>query len=209
MSTVFDPNDIDALEEGLDEEIVVDPVEGAPDADADGDADADADEDEDDDDDINLLQQPQLTRADKTLEELLGLLDDPYFTPIIPDAVTDYYLAKNGLATADVQVKRLLALATQKFVSDIATDAYEYSRIRSNTAIHASNNPQTRARALLMATVANAKGDANLGDDGEQDPSASAALSNQNKEKVCLTMEDLSSALDEYGLNVNRPQFYR
>lgn len=214
MSAVFDPNDIDELEEGLDEEIVVDPQPSVRNSDQNGEEDDDEgdddEDDDDDDDDMNLLHQPDLTRADKTLEELLGLLDDQYFTPIIPDAVTDYYLAKNGLTTSNVQIKRLLALATQKFISDIATDAYEYSRIRSNTALHSSNNPQTRSRALLMATVANAKGDSNIGDDnGDQDPSSSAALSNQNKEKVCLTMEDLSSALDEYGLNVNRPQFYR
>lgn len=211
MSAVFDPNDIDELEEGLDEEIVVDTPQSRETAGQNGEEEEeDDDEDDDDDDDLNLLQQPQLTRADKTLDELLGLLDDQYFTPIIPDAVTDYYLAKNGLTTSNVQIKRLLALATQKFISDIATDAYEYSRIRSNTALYSSNNPQTRSRALLMATVSNAKGDSNIGDDnGEQDPTSNTALNNQNKEKVCLTMEDLSSALDEYGLNVNRPQFYR
>lgn len=77
------------------------------------------------------LPNSDLTRADKTLDEILSMLDDDEFTPIIPDAVTDYYLAKNGFSTSNIKIKRLMALATQKFINDIATDAYEYSRIRS------------------------------------------------------------------------------
>ena len=73
---------------------------------------------------------PELTRKDKTLKEVLDLLEGD-FAPIIPDTVTDYYLAKNGFSTADTKIKRILALAAQKFVLDIAQDAYEYSRIRS------------------------------------------------------------------------------
>lgn len=204
---------------------------------------------------LNVPPIPELTRADKTLDELLDLLDDPDFTPIIPDAVTDYYVAKSGLDlnfTSNIEatkIKRLLALATQKFISDIATDAYEYSRIRSNTAVYSSNNPQARARALMLATMAKAKGstgnnnssnnndgnntntsnngnDNNSNDDNSNNnanpnngnadgdvtvngSSLNPAGANQNKERVSLKIEDLSSALDEYGLNINRPQFYR
>lgn len=159
------------------------------------------------------LQMPVMTREDKSLEEVLDMMDDEDFTPIIPDAVTDYYLAKSGFATSNRKIKRLLALATQKFVSDIATDAYEYSRIRSNTAVHNSSNPQSRARALMMATVMNSQGhsasdDAEDGTSNENPLSGSLGGTNQNQ-RVTLTIRDLSSALDEYGLNVDRPQFYR
>lgn len=112
----------------------------------------------------------------------------------IPDAVTDYYLAKNGLDCDDVRIKRILALATQKFISDIATDAYEYSRIRSSSAVYNSANPQTRNKALVAGAA------------GQQNTTSSAGTSSK---KVVLTMEDLSSALAEYGLNVSRPDFYR
>src|SRR3954468_21660855 len=51
-------------------------------------------------------------------------------------------MTKAGLPPApqtDQRLARLLALATQKFIADIAADAYQYSRIRaSNTT---SNNP--------------------------------------------------------------------
>ncbi|KAG7813175.1 hypothetical protein KL921_000721 [Ogataea angusta] len=166
-----------------------------------------------------LPQFPDLTRSDKTLEEVLQMMDDEEFTPIIPDSVTDYYLAKNGFQTSNVKIKRLLALATQKFVSDIATDAYEYSRIRSNTAVYNSSNPHVRARALMMATSNMANAPDESVENGVQGASGSAgegqsstALgggSQQHNQKVTLTIDDLSSALDEYGLNINRPQFYR
>ena len=102
---------------------------------------------------------------------------------------------------ADVRVKRLLALATQKFVSDIAKDAYEYSRIRSSVAVSNANNGQARARQLLQ---------------GQQQPGVQQISQQQHQQnekttasKVVLTVNDLSSAVSEYGLNIGRPDFYR
>lgn len=144
-----------------------------------------------------LFEIPEFTRKDKTLNEILDMMEDN--PPIIPDAVIDYYLTKNGFDCADVRVKRLLALATQKFVSDIATDAYEYSRIRSAITVHNSNNGQARARQLIL---------------GQQQPGQLTQQQQQQNEKtkankVVLTVNDLSSAVSEYGLNVSRPDFYR
>jgi transcription initiation factor TFIID subunit 10 len=90
--------------------------------------------------------------------------------------------------------KRILALATQKFISDIATDSYEYSRIRSSSTVYNSANPQTRARALVAGAA------------GQQ---TTTSNSGNSSKKVVLTMDDLGSALAEYGLNVSRPDFYR
>ncbi|GCF00855.1 transcription initiation factor TFIID subunit 10 [Zygosaccharomyces mellis] len=146
-----------------------------------------------------LFEIPEFTRKDKTLNEVLGLMEDN--PPIIPDAVIDYYLMKNGFACGDVRVKRLLALATQKFVSDIAADAYEYSRIRSSVALHNANNGQARARQLMQ---------------GQQQPGQQQISQQQQQQnekttqsKVVLTVGDLSSAVAEYGLNISRPDFYR
>ncbi|KAI8613773.1 putative transcription initiation factor tfiid subunit 10 [Chytriomyces sp. MP71] len=55
-------------------------------------------------------------------------------SPLIPDAVTDYYLTRAGFECDDVRVKRLLALATQKFIADIAQDAFHYCKIRQQAA---------------------------------------------------------------------------
>ncbi|THH13450.1 hypothetical protein EW146_g6765 [Bondarzewia mesenterica] len=115
-------------------------------------------------------------RKDRTLAEFILMLDD--YEPLIPDEVTDYYLQRVGFDCQDARLKRLLALAAQKFVSDIAADAYQHARIRTNAA-------GGRARA-------------------NQPPGAAA----RDKARTTLTMEDLSSALAEYGINSRKPEFY-
>ncbi|KAI5293032.1 hypothetical protein KEM55_007347, partial [Ascosphaera atra] len=84
------------------------------------------------------------TKKATNLREFLGKMDD--YAPIIPDAVTAHYLSVAGLpppGTGPNQtppyLARLLALATQKFIADIATDAYQYSRIRASNSSSASN----------------------------------------------------------------------
>ncbi|CCF56887.1 hypothetical protein KAFR_0B05910 [Kazachstania africana CBS 2517] len=147
----------------------------------------------------NLFDLPEFTRKDKSLEEILNLMEDN--PPIIPDAVIDYYMRKNGFDCADVRVKRLLALATQKFISDIANDAYEYSRIRSTVAVSNANNGQARARQLMLGQQ----------QPGQQQFSQQQQQQNEknNASKVVLTVNDLSNAVSEYGLNIGRPDFYR
>ncbi|ORY79917.1 transcription initiation factor TFIID 23-30kDa subunit-domain-containing protein [Protomyces lactucae-debilis] len=96
---------------------------------------------EDADEDEPLPQAPRTTAPDRTLKDFLKILDT--HAPIIPDAVTDYYLSQAGFECDDPRVKRLLALAAQKFVSDIAQDAYQHSKIRS------SGTTGDRGRAVL------------------------------------------------------------
>lgn len=159
-----------------------------------------------------VVDLPDLAKKDKTLEEMLALMDGD-FAPIIPDAVTDYYLSKNGFETADVRVKRLLALATQKFVSDIAQDAYEYLRIRSSSAVYNSANPQLRAKQLLQgqqfANQQSASGNSSADGASEQQSQLYTNNAGNQQGKIVLTMEDLSNALSEYGVNTSRPDFYR
>ena len=69
----------------------------------------------------------------------------------IPNEVTDYFLQRVGVECHDPRLlvshtptatlqsnqqrrKRLLSLAAQKFVSDIAADAFQHARIRTNAA---------------------------------------------------------------------------
>ncbi|RKP39107.1 transcription initiation factor TFIID 23-30kDa subunit-domain-containing protein, partial [Dimargaris cristalligena] len=105
---------------------------------------------------------------EKTLAEFLLAMDD--HQPLIPDAVTEYYLARTGFECDDVRIKRLLALVAQKFISDVVTDAFQYSRV------HQLNNKERKYT--------------------------------QKDRRSLLTMDDLSQALQEYGVNVRKPEYY-
>ncbi|RUO95422.1 transcription initiation factor TFIID 23-30kDa subunit-domain-containing protein [Jimgerdemannia flammicorona] len=73
-------------------------------------------------------REAEMSKKDRSLAEFLIMMDN--YTPVIPDAVTDYYLSRTGFDCDDLRIKRLLALAAQKFIADIATDAYQYCKIR-------------------------------------------------------------------------------
>ncbi|KZV98792.1 transcription initiation factor IID, TAF10 subunit [Exidia glandulosa HHB12029] len=112
-------------------------------------------------------------RKDRTLAEFLLMLDD--HEPLIPEEVTDYYLQRVGFESEDPRLKRLLSLAAQKFVSDIAADAYQHARVRTGAA-------PTRGRPTGVTA--------------------------RDKTKTVLTMDDLSAALNEYGISARKPEFY-
>ncbi|CAO3679907.1 unnamed protein product [Rhizopus microsporus] len=99
-------------------------------------------------------------KRERTMAEFLALMDN--YAPIIPDAVTDYYLSKLVLIVMTFE-----SLATQKFIADIATDAFQHCKVRQ------SGNRKTG-----------------------------------KERKTVLTMEDLSAALAEYGVNVKKPEYY-
>ncbi|KAF8074812.1 transcription initiation factor IID TAF10 subunit [Lyophyllum atratum] len=123
-------------------------------------------------------QEAEEARKDRTLAEFMLMLDE--YEPLIPNEVTDYYLQRVGFECEDVRLKRLLSLAAQKFVSDIAADAYQHARIRTNAT-------GGRARANQPLT---------------------GPGSAKDKTRTTLTMDDLSSALAEYGINARKPEFY-
>lgn len=138
----------------------------------------------------------------------------------IPDAVTNYYMTKAGLPPppqTDQRLARLLALATQKFISDIAADAYQYSRIRaSNTN---TNNPMGSLGAAagfpIPGQPAGPAGGAATKDQGRggplgiQRPGYGGGGQGGSQNRTVLTMEDLGMAVGEYGVNVKRSEFYR
>jgi transcription initiation factor TFIID subunit 10 len=159
-------------------------------------------------------------KKDTSLREFLGKMDD--YAPLIPDAVTDYYMTVAGLPPppeSDRRLARLLALATQKFIADIAADAYQYSRIRSTNTT--SNNPLTGlggAAGFGMAAPAPGAGDAEGGkkkDSGKAAPLGGPRAgyggggAGAAQGRTVLTMEDLGMAVGEYGVNVKRGEFYR
>ncbi|KFM65295.1 Transcription initiation factor TFIID subunit 10, partial [Stegodyphus mimosarum] len=51
-------------------------------------------------------------------------------TPTIPDPIVSDYMHSAGFQTADPQVVRLISIAAQKFISDIANDALQHCKMR-------------------------------------------------------------------------------
>lgn len=156
----------------------------------------------------------------------------------IPDAVTHYYMTKSGLPPppqTDPRLARLLALATQKFIADVAADAYQYSRIRASNSSIANPMGSLGAAAGFpipgqpgggpggMGSQAMAGGGGAGGKPGGasagqgpggaplgiQRPGYGGGGQGSTQNRTVLTMEDLGMAVGEYGVNVKRSEFYR
>ncbi|TPR01560.1 Glycosyl transferase 8 family protein [Aspergillus niger] len=152
----------------------------------------------------------------------------------IPDAVTAHYLTLAGLPPpgngpnqTPPHLARLLALATQKFIADIAADSYQYARIRASNSSSASNpmgslnaasglNMPAGAAGVGSAGAATgvSGGDAGKGKAGThlgiQRPGFGGGGSGGSGQgRTVLTMEDLGMAVSEYGVSVKRGEFYR
>jgi len=102
------------------------------------------------------------------LADFMTQLEDHPAT--IPDSVTAYYLNSSGFETTDPRIVRLVSLAAQKFISDVANDALQHCKMRVS--------------------------------------SQAAKKQARDKQQLTLTMEDLTPALAEYGINVTKPQYY-
>ncbi|OWF43196.1 transcription initiation factor TFIID subunit 10-like isoform X2 [Mizuhopecten yessoensis] len=91
------------------------------------------------------------------------------YAPTIPDSVTAFYLNRAGLECTDPRITRLMSLAAQKFISDIANDALQHCKMKAS----------------------------------------GQSSKKQNKDKkLVLTMDDLTPALSEYGINVKKPAYF-
>ncbi|KAL3844311.1 hypothetical protein ACJIZ3_001714 [Penstemon smallii] len=117
-------------------------------------------------------QQPNDGRHDDdaALTEFLASLMD--YTPTIPDELVEHYLAKSGFQCPDVRLTRLVAVATQKFIADVATDALQQCKARQSAVVKDKRDKQQKDKRLI------------------------------------LTMEDLSKALREYGVNVKHQEYF-
>uniref|UniRef100_A0A2K5XLQ8 Transcription initiation factor TFIID subunit 10 n=1 Tax=Mandrillus leucophaeus TaxID=9568 RepID=A0A2K5XLQ8_MANLE len=102
------------------------------------------------------------------LVDFLMQLED--YTPTTPDAVTGYYLNRAGFEASDPRIIRLISLAAQKFISDIANDALQHCKMKGT----ASGSSRSKSK----------------------------------DRKYTLTMEDLTPALSEYGINVKKPHYF-
>ncbi|KAI8981553.1 transcription initiation factor IID TAF10 subunit, partial [Pilobolus umbonatus] len=91
---------------------------------------------------------------EREMAELLMTMDN--YTPIIPDAVIEHYLNKTGFDCDDARIKKLFALAAQKFIADIATDAFQYNKTRQSGNRAASKPGKDKKVVLTMEDLSNA-----------------------------------------------------
>ncbi|KAI3706622.1 hypothetical protein L6452_24497 [Arctium lappa] len=107
---------------------------------------------------------------ESALTDFLASLTD--YTPTIPDELVEHYLAKSGFQCPDVRLIRLVAVATQKFVSEVATEALQQCKARQATVVRDKKDKQQRDKRLIM------------------------------------NMDDLSKALQEYGVNAKHQEYF-
>ncbi|WVZ08979.1 hypothetical protein V8G54_022325 [Vigna mungo] len=145
---------------------------------------------------------------DTALSDFLASLMD--YTPTIPDELVEHYLAKSGFQCPDVRLwllileflrTRLVAVATQKFVAEVAGDALQLYNERTN--VNQKLNIKAVGKLLApwdshfwhckarQATIPKDKRD-----------------KQQKDKRLVLTMEDLSKALREYGVNLRHQEYF-
>ncbi|KQK20486.1 hypothetical protein BRADI_1g54817v3 [Brachypodium distachyon] len=82
------------------------------------------------------------------LTEFLSSLMD--YTPTIPDELVEHYLGRSGFQCPDVRLTRLVAVAAQKFVSDVASDSLQHCKARVAAPIKDNKSKQPKDRRLVL-----------------------------------------------------------
>lgn len=100
------------------------------------------------------------------LTDFVQQLED--YAPTIPDSVTAFYLNRAGFEASDPRITRLISIAAQKFISDIANDALQHCKMKGT--VQSKNKGKDK--------------------------------------KLTLSMDDLTPALAEYGINVKKPAYF-
>ncbi|CAK9295417.1 unnamed protein product [Gordionus sp. m RMFG-2023] len=85
------------------------------------------------------------------ISEFLYKLND--YTPLIPDAVSTYFLQKSGFEIDDIRLIRLISLAAQKFVTDLANDALQHNKMRLSNLTLTGNNKHSSLSPLGKYTL--------------------------------------------------------
>ncbi|GFT39695.1 transcription initiation factor TFIID subunit 10 [Nephila pilipes] len=69
------------------------------------------------------------SKTEESLSEFIAHLDN--YSPTIPDPVAAYYVRSAGISSTDSKVVKLISIAAQKFLSDIASDSLEQCKMRN------------------------------------------------------------------------------
>ncbi|VAI72450.1 unnamed protein product [Triticum turgidum subsp. durum] len=82
------------------------------------------------------------------LTDFLSSLMD--YNPTIPDELVEHYLGRSGFHCPDLRLTRLVAVAAQKFISDIASDSLQHCKARVAAPIKDNKSKQPKDRRLVL-----------------------------------------------------------
>jgi len=85
------------------------------------------------------------------ISDFLTQLSD--YNSTIPDTVTSHYLASSGLETSDPRIVKLVSLAAQKFVSDVAADALNHCKMRQQRSINMVHSTLPKRKDKYVMTT--------------------------------------------------------
>ncbi|PPD66676.1 hypothetical protein GOBAR_DD36450 [Gossypium barbadense] len=135
-----------------------------------------------------VILRPGFIHGTRTVGSMKLPLGNPFFffqnSLQIPDELVEHYLAKSGFQCPDVRLIRLVAVATQKFVAEVANDALQYG---------------TKYFLTFLPLHCKARQAAVVKDKREKQ---------QKDKRLILTMDDLSKSLREYGVNVKQQEYF-
>ncbi|KAJ7298914.1 hypothetical protein O6H91_07G056900 [Diphasiastrum complanatum] len=97
-------------------------------------------------------EEMQAESSDAALLDFLSSLAD--YTPTIPDELAEHYLSSSGFQCPDIRVTRLVSVATQKFIAEIAADALQYCKMRQSVSSkeRKERGPSVKEKKLVMTT---------------------------------------------------------
>ncbi|KAG8220922.1 hypothetical protein J3R82DRAFT_2426 [Butyriboletus roseoflavus] len=129
-------------------------------------------------------QAAEEARKDRTLAEFLLMLDE--YEPLIPNEVTDYYLQRVGFECEDVRLNSSPILPLMHINMPV------YAQMRRAGGL--VRPPRVLELQKFVFT--------------NPAPIDEFLTSPKDKTRTTLTMDDLSAALAEYGINARKPEFY-
>eukprot|EP01080_Neovahlkampfia_damariscottae_P006921 gene6921-11084_t len=90
------------------------------------------------------------SQEEKT-QQFLQELED--YNPAVPTELVEYYLKQSGFQSSDPNVTKLIALAGQKFISEICSDSMHYCKIRQQSSLSRDKvNPLTKEKRYVFST---------------------------------------------------------
>ncbi|GAA51990.1 Transcription initiation factor TFIID subunit 10 [Clonorchis sinensis] len=140
--------------------------------------------------------------------------------PTIPDRLSTAILEGVGVQfeNGDPRLARLVSLAGQKFLTDILTDAMGNWRMANGLSTgllsNSSSTPVTSQSGAAQSpagsvSMSNGIASANLQSPSSSVKSTAGAPRNPTDRRATLTLDDLIAALNDRGIHVARPAYYR